>query len=772
MNDGNIILGAPTSNTADPTEALQRSIDVGLLQIIGKDALSPTESAIVMAEQIAADADLELQGRREITFADFMKLDGRVNRFGDEEPAAYKRRIAHIVWWGRVYEERQHAIVKDLSEQLVRGVEKQREMQQRTLKMDFALSRKESELRFLQVSSLTSLLLQKETVIEEQRVVLNAILKKSESEHAAPPAPLSPSEREAAAAEAAAASSAKKAAEVAEALNYGADLGLFSEGDAPTATPLDQATTGALTPMVGMSPARSNGHLSLPTSPANAGKFKTNVEEPVVQQHASPKKVTSSTRQGTATILARLREVVRKLQDARQNYRTGSRSGVDEDAEGNSLAFVQVTVVKARELPPVMKTRNTCNAFVTVAVTPAGSSIVTSTSRSLDLSEGKAMSRTETVRQTLYPAWNEDFVIKGVPHSSAVVRFTVLHNSGMRTNSQLRHDHDTADDMIGFAEVDLSTVMDQKKHYFDLVIEPPVEPVSPPREVVLARGLARRSSSLGPLAGSRRKRKPNVTKQSTLRVAIRFIHDRVARLEDMKYKLQADLREEQERMEDLQVAREALGAARGSTLPPPPYVPPDAIPVSPYRVHKNTTPVKAPQGTPIDGDTPPRAQTARRSVRAKRQAPAANKPTDAAGSNEQRKLTTRSARRMQALRDQRAKQEKRGGGGGGGGASAANSSAMRSREGASSLRLPTPPTEDPRVRLEASANFQNEDPEGGEDGEEEQGREEIGGDSSGEGNAVLESPTSRPSPRFNGLLRSKHLTGSPARVAMSPPKAR
>ena len=784
MNDGDIVLHSAPSKGLDPVEALRRSIDAGLMQAIGGDLPAPLDSAVVMAERLTGEADEQLRGRREVTFADFMKLDGKVARFAGEDPRAYKSRVAHLVWWGRIYEERQHSIVKDLEAQIARAVEKQRETREQTLRIDVALSRKESDLRFLQVSSLHSLLQQKEMVIEEQRLVLNSLLKANAQSSPAPAAalnlaikslPSSAKSVEATVAESAAA----KADQAAEAVSYGVEVsGILSGSEAMSPLPAagDASATGgaALTPPLYLSPSRaslaalaasgdpsSTPHHSA-TSPAQDATWPTQTNGDVAERNpsssssssscsssssSSPKPRTGRLRKGT-TIIARLRDAISKLQDARRKFRTGSRSGVDEDAEGTSLAYVQLTVVKARDLPPVMRTSNTCSAFVSVAITPAGQSVVSSTSSPSHPAAAQKANCTETQRQTLYPTWNSEFIIRGVPHSSAIVRFTVFHNSGMRTNSQLRHEHGTGDDAIGFAEVDLSTVMDQRKHFLDLAIEPPVESLSPSwsSAVVPSRGRGRRSSSLGPLS-SRRKR-GNAGKQSTLRVAVRFVHDRVARLEEIKQKLQAELRKEQERMEDLEAARAALGASPDMNPAPPPYVPPpEELPATPMK-----SPAKVPSELYVERrSASPPARHVRSSAAnydptiQKVAAPGASTQSSAATSR--RTLTSRSARRNQALRSRQASlaQSKP--------ATPSSVSATRSRQGRpSSIRMPTPPTEEPRAGLEASAAA-----EGGVVGAQSSGAEPP------------EPPrASETSSRPNGLSRSKKLSGSPVRVATAP----
>ena len=97
MNDGDIVLHSAPSKGLDPVEALRRSIDAGLMQAIGGDLPAPLDSAVVMAERLTGEADEQLRGRREVTFADFMKLDGKVARFAGEDPRLQKSSRASCV---------------------------------------------------------------------------------------------------------------------------------------------------------------------------------------------------------------------------------------------------------------------------------------------------------------------------------------------------------------------------------------------------------------------------------------------------------------------------------------------------------------------------------------------------------------------------------------------------------------------------------------------------------------------------------------------------
>ena len=103
-----------------------------------------------------------------VPLRDLFETNGVLTRFMGELPFDYKARVQQYLWCARVYEERQQDVVHEINSRIDRTSDKQRELTTAALRIEMDLSNQEAGIRKLQLSSMTRLLEQKDTVIQEQ----------------------------------------------------------------------------------------------------------------------------------------------------------------------------------------------------------------------------------------------------------------------------------------------------------------------------------------------------------------------------------------------------------------------------------------------------------------------------------------------------------------------------------------------------------------------------------------------------------------------------
>ena len=174
-------------------------------------------------------------------------------------------------------------------------------------------------------------------------------------------------------------------------------------------------------------------------------------------QPANKHEPSSTVSKQTAVVADKLGTILAKLLDARRTLHTGAASGVDEDSQGRPVAFVEATVVNARDLPAMKKIKASTDAYVAVSIEyeeAPGVGGRAGQHEALMATSGVAY-KTQTCWDSRHPRWDHTFSIKDVRSRYGSVRFSVMDNSNTG------HGRDVP---IGFAVVSLEELLDQKKH--------------------------------------------------------------------------------------------------------------------------------------------------------------------------------------------------------------------------------------------------------------------------------------------------------------------
>jgi hypothetical protein len=156
-------------------------------------------------------------------------------------------------------------------------------------------------------------------------------------------------------------------------------------------------------------------------------------------------------------------ETVKQLQDAQATELINNTSGIAVDNRGVSQGFLSITVVSAKNLPPMKKVAKSSDPYVEV-ILPSNC-----------IERGVLnIQRTRTCWDDLFPKWNEIIIFRQLLsiQNSNQITFNI-RDAVKRTVGE--------DLIIGTATLPFSLLADQRKHSFDLSLTmPPKRAVSLP----------------------------------------------------------------------------------------------------------------------------------------------------------------------------------------------------------------------------------------------------------------------------------------------------
>lgn len=155
----------------------------------------------------------------------------------------------------------------------------------------------------------------------------------------------------------------------------------------------------------------------------------------------------------------KLSELERQLVECKRAESFDAYRGVSIDKQGNSIAFLAVTIISARNIVAMKKLTKTSDPYVEITLTPHSYSLT---------------QRTTTCWNDLFPKWNETITFRRIDHvdQSCGVLLTV-RDAVKRT---------TGDDaIIGSCSIPFTLLMDQRKHQLTLpLVMPEKRPASLP----------------------------------------------------------------------------------------------------------------------------------------------------------------------------------------------------------------------------------------------------------------------------------------------------
>jgi hypothetical protein len=155
----------------------------------------------------------------------------------------------------------------------------------------------------------------------------------------------------------------------------------------------------------------------------------------------------------------KISELERQLVECERTESFDAFKGVSIDKQGNSVAFLAVKIISAKNIIPMKKLTKTSDPYVEITLTPQSYSLT---------------QRTTTCWNELFPKWNETIIFRRIDHvdQSCGVLLT-MRDAVKRT---------TGDDaIIGSCSIPFTLLMDQRKHQLTLpLIMPEKRPASLP----------------------------------------------------------------------------------------------------------------------------------------------------------------------------------------------------------------------------------------------------------------------------------------------------
>lgn len=146
----------------------------------------------------------------------------------------------------------------------------------------------------------------------------------------------------------------------------------------------------------------------------------------------------------------RLQHSIHQFEDHQKHQSVNSRTGMDQDPTGlNSIAFVEVTVVSARDLPVMKRISRSTNSSVRVELCSESSN------------HCRPAKQTSIQSDTLYPSWHETFRFSQLHSLDATLQLTVLNEREGR--GLIRSQASQLKSIIAAVDIPLAELRHQRK---------------------------------------------------------------------------------------------------------------------------------------------------------------------------------------------------------------------------------------------------------------------------------------------------------------------
>lgn len=187
----------------------------------------------------------------------------------------------------------------------------------------------------------------------------------------------------------------------------------------------------------------------------------TGIPIPISSPKNKPKSVeknifTPSDNSETMRSLEKLSIYQAKLAEVIREEKIDETTGISVDKDGNSLGYVDVVVLSARNLPEINKLSHSADPYVEL--------LLSGGEKDDEKSENKKGIVTSVQWNNLFPVWREDFKLFPIQNLNQSIKMAIKNLSKLGE-----------DEVIGHCELSLATLLNQKSHLLWLPINPPID---------------------------------------------------------------------------------------------------------------------------------------------------------------------------------------------------------------------------------------------------------------------------------------------------------